>query len=133
VLPGTRVSAILVGLLGTDLTVLVMNDDRRPVDTQGRMRLIHAAANLDVVDFYLVTSGTDIADASPLLTNLPFGFFTDFGPTIIGNFEIYVTVPGEKTVLAGPVPLDIADRDVVETLILDTVDPMVGDIVITRF
>jgi len=133
VLGGARVSAVLVGLLGTDLTVLVMNDDRRPVDTQGRMRLIHAAANLDIVDMYLVEVGTDIADSPPLLRNLNFGFFTDFGPTILGNYEIYITVPGEKTVLAGPVLLDIADRDVVETLILDTVDPMVGDIVITRF
>ena len=129
---GRRVSAFLIGLQGGESRI-TLTDDRRSVETHAKLRLIHAAANFDTLDLYLVDAGTDIADVDPLAANLTFAFISDFGPTIPGNYDLILTLPGEKTLIAGPIPLDLVNGDVVELLIIDTVDPMIADIAVTRF
>ena len=129
---GRRVSAFLIGLQGGESRI-TLTDDRRSVETHAKLRLIQAAANFDTLDLYLVDAGTDIADVNPLAANLTFAFVSDFGPTIPGNYDLILTLPGEKTLIAGPIPLDLVNGDVVELLIIDTVDPMIADVAVTRF
>ena len=129
---GRRVSAFLIGLQGGESRI-TLTDDRRSVETHAKLRLIQAAANFDTMDLYLVDAGTDIADVNPLAANLTFAFVSDFGPTIPGNYDLILTLPGEKTLIAGPIPLDLVNGDVVELLIIDTVDPMIADVAVTRF
>ncbi len=129
---GRRVSAFLIGLQGSESRI-TLTDDRRSVETHAKLRLIQAAANFDTMDLYLVDAGTDIADVNPLAANLTFAFVSDFGPTIPGNYDLILTLPGEKTLIAGPIPLDLVNGDVVELLIIDTVDPMIAAVAVTRF
>ncbi len=129
---GRRVSAFLIGLQGGESRI-TLTDDRRSVETHAKLRLIQAAANFDTMDLYLVDAGTDIADVDPLAANLTFAFVSDFGPTIPGNYDLILTLPGEKTLIAGPIPLDLVNGDVVELLIIDTVDPMIAAVAVTRF
>ena len=129
---GRRVSAFLIGMQGGESRI-TLTDDRRSVETHAKLRLIQAAANFDTMDLYLVDAGTDIADVDPLAANLTFAFVSDFGPTIPGNYDLILTLPGEKTLIAGPIPLDLVNGDVVELLIIDTVDPVIADIAVTRF
>ena len=129
---GRRVSAFLIGMQGGESRI-TLTDDRRSVETHAKLRLIQAAANFDTMDLYLVDAGTDIADVDPLAANLTFAFVSDFGPTIPGNYDLILTLPGEKTLIAGPIPLDLVNGDVVELLIIDTVDPMIAAVAITRF
>ncbi|MEE8221024.1 MAG: hypothetical protein V3R21_04635, partial [Woeseiaceae bacterium] len=60
-------------------------------------------------------------------------FVSDFGPTIPGNYDLILTLPGEKTLIAGPIRVDLVNGDVVELLILDTVDPTIAEVAITSF
>ena len=39
-----------------------------------------------------------------------------------------VTIAGETTVVAGPLMLDLANGDIVEIILLDTVDPAIGEL-----
>jgi len=130
---GLHTSTVLVGLAGTDLSRIILTDDRRSIETHTKLRLVHGAANFDTLDLYLVDAGTDITDINPLAANLTFGFVSDFGPTIPGNYDLILTLPGEKTFVAGPIPLDLVNGDVVELLIIDTVDPVIAEIAITSF
>jgi hypothetical protein len=130
---GLRTSTFLAGLPGTDLLRIILNDNRRSIETHPTLRLIQAAANFDAMDLYLVDTGTDIADVNPFAAGLTFTFVSDFGPTIPGNYDLILTLPGEKTVIAGPIPLDLVNGDVVELLIIDTVDPVIAEIAITSF
>jgi hypothetical protein len=130
---GQRSSTFLAGLPGTDLLRIILIDDRRSIETQATLRLVQAAANFDAMDLYLVETGTDIADISPLAAGLTFALVSDFGPTIPGNYDLILTLPGEKTLIAGPIRLDIVNGDVVELLILDTVDPAIAEVAITAF
>ncbi len=133
ILPGQRVSTFLAGMQGGELSRITLADNRRSIETHAKLRLIHAAANFDTLDLYLVETGTDIADINPLAADLTFGFLTDFGATIAANYDLILTLPDEKDPIATLLQLDLVEGDVVEVLLVDTVDPVVADIVITRF
>ncbi len=130
---GLRVTTILAGLPGAELVRFILTDNRRSIETHAKLRLIQAAANFPTLDFYLVDVGADITDLNPTIPNMAFGFVTDFFAQISNSYDLILTLPDEKTLIAGPLPLDLVEGDVVEALITDTVDPVVADIVITRF
>jgi hypothetical protein len=130
---GLRITTVVTGLPGSDLTRIVIVDDRRSVESFPKFRIIQAAANFPTLDFYFIDRDADITDLSPSLANLTLAFGTDFVSQDEGSHDIVLTLPGEKTIIAGPVPLDLANGDVVEAIFMDTVDPMVADIVLTSF
>ena len=130
---GRRVTAVLAGLLGSDLTRIIATDNRRSVVTHAKLRLIQAAANYSTLDVYIVDAGADITDLTPSLSSLSFGLATDFVAQIANSYDLILTLPAEKTVIAGPISLVLADGDVIDALFTDTVDPMVADIILTSY
>ncbi len=130
---GQRVSTFLAGLLGADLSRIVLADNRRSIETHAKLRLIQAAANFETLDLYFVDAGTDITDINPTLAGMPFGFFSDFAPQAAGSYDFILTLPGEKVLITTPLQLDLVDGDVVEALMIDTVDPTLVEVVITSF
>ena len=85
------------------------------------------------MDLYLVIAGADITELNPTISGMSFALTTDFVAQIANSYEIILTMPGEKTVIAGPLSLDLVEGDVAEALITDTVDPVVADMIITFF
>lgn len=130
---GVRISTIVAGQPGGDLARISLSDDRRSVETHAKLRFVHAAVNTQVMDLYLVARGTDIAEQNPLVAALTFSFSLDFAPTLAGNYDLILTLPDDKMPLATLTPLDLIDGDVVEVIILDTIDPVVPDFLVTRF
>lgn len=130
---GVRTSTIVAGQPGGDLARIILLDDRRSIETHAKLRFVHAAVNNGIMDLYLVGQGTDITERTPIISNLTFGFSSDFAATLAGNFELILTLPDDKTPLATLTPLDLVDGDVVEVIILDTIDPAVPDFLETRF
>ena len=130
---GQRVSTFLVGLLGTDLSRIILADNRRSIETHAKLRLIQAAANFETLDLYFVDAGTDITDINPTLAGMPFGFFSNFAAQAAGSYDFILTLPGEKVLVATPLQLDLVDGDVVEVLMIDTVDPTLVEVAITSF
>ena len=132
-LAGQRSSTILAGLQGTNLRRIFLVGNRRSLVTHAKLRVIQAAANFDTLDFYFVETGADITDLSPTIRRLGFAAGTDFSAQLANNYDVILTLPDEKTLLAPPTRIDLANGDVVEVLIMDTVDPMVTDVMVTRF
>ena len=67
-------------------------------------------------------------EASPAIPRLQAGL-DPFRLTLDeGSYDIYVTVQGEKTVLTGPVALDLALGDVFDMIIYENADPNVVDL-----
>ena len=81
-------------------------------------------------DAYLTDRDVPLADDdAPVLLNVAYGFVA---PTITlgaGEFDLYITAQNEKTVIAGPYPIDAVLGELVELLIVDTVDPATAEIV----
>ena len=126
---GTHTNYYVVGEADA-FSQIAITPDRRPVETLVKFTLLHAATNHPTVDIYIVEADTDIADVSPVFFSLPVGTPPLLNNLQAGSFDLYVTTPGEKTVIAGPLRLDVALGDVVDTIVYDNVDPATADIVI---
>ncbi|HSD70195.1 MAG TPA: DUF4397 domain-containing protein [Woeseiaceae bacterium] len=129
VLPGTRNTMFLVGAAG-ELDIIAFQDDHRPVETTGRLRLAHLADNAAIVDLYIFPTGEDIEDNFPRFVRLPFRASTGYANLGEGSYQVAITLPGEKEIIGGPLTLDLALGDVVELAVLDTPDPNVFDVVL---
>lgn len=118
----------IVGEAGTLGRVLQVAD-RRPVETLAKFSFMHTATSHPLIDLYLVTAGTDIADVFPRLINLTVGIAPVTTSLQSGDFEMYVTTAGEKTVLAGPIAFSPQVGDILDYISYDNVDPAIIDVV----
>ena len=104
--------------------------DRQRVSNAFKLRSFPAALNHATYDVYLTDRNVPLADEdTAVLLNIGYGFLA---PTITlgeGEFDLYITVRNEKTLIAGPYPIDAVLGDLVELLIVDTVDPATAEIV----
>jgi len=113
-----------------DLEVSVFIDDRRPVTGFGKIQINQMSTEFPLVDTYLLAPGTDLDDASPNLPRLGTGITSGYVNLDPGNYELTVTDSGEKTVLAGPLTVNVASGSIREVAIVDTADPNLLDLVI---
>jgi hypothetical protein len=99
--------------------------DRRSVETQTKLTLINTSIENSSVDVYILREGETVEETFPLIPILT-TFVPPFAAPIQPNqYDLYLTVPFEKTILLGPVPLDAQAGDVIEGIIYDTADPNV--------
>lgn len=106
------------------------NPDRRSVETLTKFTFTHAAFNHPAVDLYVVEAGTDIEDVVlPEFFNIPAGSLPFTSNIDQGDLELYLTVVGEKTVIAGPIAFTAELGDVFEYIAYDNVDPATADLV----
>lgn len=124
----TRSTTFLMGEPG-DLSLATFLNDRRPVAGFAKLRLNQVSSNFERVDVYVFPAGTDIAERNPNVPQIASGFSSDYLHLVPDEYEMTVTERGEKTVLAGPVTLDLAGRTVTEAAIIDTNDPNALDVV----
>lgn len=99
--------------------------DRRSVETRTRLTLVNASSDNPIVDLYLTLDGDTPDDTFPLLAGMTLLEPPATLSLLPDQYDLYLTVVSEKTVLVGPVPLDAGAGDVIEGLIYDTVDPNV--------
>jgi len=102
--------------------------NRRSVSIYARLQFFHAALNNTFVDIYVVDADVPIDDENTTLFDFTFSVLVPPLPYASGSYDIYVTLPNEKTVIGGPLRINVIDGDVVELMLFDTVDPAVVDI-----
>lgn len=103
--------------------------DRRSIETAGKLSIINTTASQPAVDVYVVPRGELIDEVFPLIPFLPIAADPAQRLLAAGSYDVYVTVTAEKTVLAGPTPLDVALGDILDAVIYENVDPNIVDIV----
>jgi len=103
--------------------------DRRSVSTIAKLRPFHAALQNNSLDFYVVAAGVPIDAENPSL-RLTYSLNSPTLAIAAGSFDMYVTVVDEKTIVGGPLQIDVVLGDVVEVIVVDTVDPAVADFLI---
>ena len=109
------------------------SSERRPFVTSGRIGFVQVASAFEFVDLYLLEPGESVDDNNPALNFLPFGTPAPLVAYEAKDYELTVTIAGEKTIIAGPVPANIANGDVVEVFILETADPNTATILQLRY
>ena len=108
-------------------TYLVPN--RALATNAATLRLFNAALNHPSVDVYSSDRGAELDDNAIALIRATYGAEI---PTVLlqeGNIDLYFTVAGEETVIAGPYPVDATLNSTLELLLVDVVDPLFAEIV----
>ena len=124
---GTRYRLVAVGPAG-DFNARVVVPDRQPVETHAKLLLFNAAYNFEFLDVYAVEPDTTIDDVFPIRSGLASLQSVASAQLATGSYDIYITEFQQKVVLAGPYRIDVVVGDIVDALIVDTVDPAVLDV-----
>ena len=113
-----------------DENVLISGSpDRRTVANTVKFFITNTAGDNSSVDVYVVPTGESVDDHGPVIAGLPTLFPLARVLLNPNSYDLYLTVPSEKTVLFGPLPFDAKLGDVFDVVIYDTVDPAVPDAV----
>src|SRR5690606_3569499 len=99
-LPVSKDSAYTV--IATDLvaniTPLVLTDDlSNPAAGNFKLRLVHGAPNVGLVDIYITAPGADISAVSPDLAGVPFQGASGYIEAAAGQYQVRITPAGSKT------------------------------------
>ncbi len=125
---GRRATILLYGDLA-NLATSVFPSERRSIATEAIFRIANGSFNHQSVDIYLSVPGIPIDTIFPT-TRLPLGLSTDYQSRAAGLYDLTFAVEGEKTILAGPMELDLENGDIVEMFILDNVDTTIVDVLV---
>lgn len=123
---GTRYRFYAAGVAGAFDTDIVV-PDRKSLETMVKLTAYHGANNFDFLNLYALEPGESVDDNFPVLAAISRGSQTPNVALTAGVYDIYVTEFNDKTVLAGPYRVDTALGDIVDFVIVDTVDPAVLD------
>ena len=128
---GARIDYYVVGEGASPVSVAAV-PDRRSVETFARFTLVYAETNHASLDFYTVAVGTDIAEQTPRYVGMTVGLDPLASQLVAGSIDMYLTETGEKTVVVGPIQLDLALGDVVTAIVYDTVETTTAEIVVLQ-
>ena len=119
---GTWYSVLAVNDFAS-IEALIETDDARPVATEAKVRIIHAAANPAAasVDIYVTAVGADINNEDPTLTDVAFKANTGYLGLAAGDYDVTVTVAGTKTAAIGPATITVAGGDVFTAIARDPI------------
>lgn len=117
---GTRYNVLAVDNL-VSIEPLLAIDDPRPVATESKVRIIHAAPAAGDVDIYVTAPQTDINTVDATLSDIPFQANTGFLSLLPGDYEVTVTTAGSKTAAIGPAAISIAGGGVYTAVARDAV------------
>lgn len=119
---GTWYSVLAVDVF-SNIEPLIATDDPRPVATNAKVRIIHAAADPAAasVDIYVTAVGADINAEDPALTDVAFKANTGYIALPAGDYDVTVTIAGTKTAAIGPATISIANGDVFTAIARDPI------------
>ncbi len=108
-------------LVGGDLGAIVgaqEADDLRLFPGAAKLRLASGATTEGPVNIYVVPTGTDINDATPVTPNFQLGFspYLQFLP---GDYDIVVTASGTTDVIGAPVTVTLNGSGIYGVVVVD--------------
>jgi hypothetical protein len=141
---GSSYSILAVGTaameMGTDipLELVAYEDDRRPIATAAKVRIIHASTAAGDVDLYATAAAVDYASDTPAFEDVPFKASTGYFELDAGTYFFTAALAGtETTGLEKSVTLEAGDiytiiaRDL-DSDMTESGDPVVEAIIINE-
>ncbi len=125
-LGSSRYRIVAAGVAGSQVGFPVI-PDRRSLQTQAKLSTLNASNNFDALAIYALAPDESLEDAVPVQAAARLDPQAAAGLEA-GSYELYVTEFGQDTILAGPYAVDVSIGDVVDMIVLDTVDPAVLDV-----
>jgi hypothetical protein len=127
ILNGARYSLYLTGLPG-QLVGFLLRDSARRVSTHALLRVYQGAARLNTLDFYLIPTGSDIALLSPSISSIVYTGATGYQLVTPDIYDLVFTLPGSKTIVAGPLRQDLSALGIYDAVTTDTSQTDIADL-----
>lgn len=125
---GTPLDMFLIGETD-EWRGLFVTPNRTSISTAVKISIRNASINNGSFDVYIKERGDPLVeDDVPSFIRIVYPLSSSQLQRVAGNYDIYVTEPGTKNELAGPLELDVALGDVAFLLVVDNVDPSRVDI-----
>jgi len=127
--PGTFTSVFMIG--DTDLwSGIRLVPDRSASTISIKLNLFHAALNYGLFDVYLTDRGEPLVEEDrPIVVSVAYSFPASAIQIAGGSYDLYLTERGTKTEISAPYQLDAALGEVVDLVAVDTVDPLVIELI----
>ena len=126
--PASRLEVFVIGEVDA-LAAVVVNPDRRSLESVTNLDFFHAALNHPAVDLYITEAGTPLDYEFPRFFGIPPGIPPLSTNIDQGDLELHITVAGEKTIIAGPLALTAELGGIFQVIAYDNVDPATADLV----
>lgn len=101
---------------------LVLTDDlTAPAAGNIKLRLVHGAPSVDLVDIYITAPGADISGLSPNLSDVGFKQNSGYLEVAAGDYQVRITPAGTKTVAIDTGALTLAAGQIRTAIAVETV------------
>ena len=101
---------------------LVLTDDlTAPAAGNIKLRLVHGAPSVDLVDIYITAPGADITGLTPNLSDVDFKQNSGYLEVAAGNYQVRITPAGTKTVAIDTGALTLAAGQIRTAIAVETV------------
>jgi len=98
---------LLTGSSSSIQEVVLTDSGTTATPGDGHARVLNASGTMGATDAYIVNAGTSIIGVQPITANLAFGADTGYQLIPIGNYEVFLTIPGTTSVNLATGPLNI--------------------------
>jgi Domain of unknown function (DUF4397) len=116
---GADYTVIASGLVAQIEPIVLEDDNTAPASGSVRVRAIHGAPSAPSVDVYVTAPGADLATATPTLTGVDFGEFSDYLEVPAGDYQVRVTPAGTKIVAIDSGALTLSGGEVRTVIAVD--------------
>jgi hypothetical protein len=101
-------TVLLTGSSSSIQEVVLTDGGTTATTGDGHVRVFNASSTMGATDAYIVNAGTSIIGVQPVTPNLAFGADTGYQLVPVGNYEVFLTVPGTTSVNLATGPLNLA-------------------------
>jgi hypothetical protein len=110
---------VAAGKLAQIAPIVAVSDRTAPAENNAKVRVLHAAPSAPNVDVYVSAPGGNISSLEPVLKNVPFSAISDYLTVPSGQYDLFVTVAGTKTVAISALGVSLASKQVASVAALD--------------
>lgn len=106
-------TTVLAVNYASNISAAVFTDDNSaPSSGNVKIRLINALPSIGLVDVYVVSPGTDLFSVDATTTNLAFAGGSGYTTLTAGSYEVYFTLPGQKTAFIDSGPFTVSSGQI---------------------
>ena len=123
-----RVNLYAVGLTD-EWNIFAHAADRESISLYAKLNVFNSSLDNSLIDVYVLPSGETIDEGDfPIQRAVPAPAPAPIVALEAGSYDLFITETGARTALAPALPIDLANGDVVDVLVLDTADPNVPEV-----
>jgi uncharacterized protein DUF4397 len=105
-------TVLLTNFAPSVLGVVLADNNTAPASGQVEIRVVNASPGLPTEDVYIVAPGTDLNTVGPAASSLAFEGATAYQSLPAGSYEVFCTLPGQKSFFVDSGPLSLTSQQI---------------------